>query len=428
MTYYYLVLASLGLIACGASSPSSTGGGGSSNADSMGGMAGSSSTVTAGAVGNAGSSSVGGTTGASGAAGFGGVSGSTTGTGGGAGEGETGGAAGESGRGGVAGESETGGAAGESDSGGAAGESDSGGAAGGNNCTLNSSGCLTVTSSTHPDPSLIYNDGFTQAIFAWNRPFPTVQGYFQRLDTSPHNTPTPATGTYLATLTATYSRSQFVSGFNYFHIVPVDDLSAVGSTETVFAVQVNTAAPVVTSSSHPSQTVWNTNDNAYLSWTLPTADANNQAVYYVLDHYGTTVPTSTAKSLPVSQKQLLLTNLAPGIWGFHIVAMDQGGYFTTVAGNYRVRIGSDPGTGGVLGTVVDGTAAKVSGATVTINRELLVPGIPDQQTSGNGSYNFGSVPVGTWEVQVSKVGFSTQTRSVVITPSSTASLNFTLTP
>jgi hypothetical protein len=191
---------------------------------------------------------------------------------------------------------------------------------------------------------------------------------------------------------------------------------------------VNTTPPAVTSTSHPSQTTWSGNPNALFKWTLPNADVNHAGYYYVLDHYGTTVPTKSATFLPVGQKQILLANLPDGIWGFHIVSVDQRGYLTKQAGHYKVRIGADPGSGGILGNVVDGNSAPISGATVTINRGLLNTGVADQTTPANGAYNFGSIPVGTWEVQVSKAGFATKTQTVTVNQGSSASLNFTLTP
>jgi hypothetical protein len=94
-----------------------------------------------------------------------------------------------------------------------------------------------------------------------------------------------------------------------------------------------------------------------------------------------------------------------------------------------VRIGADPGTGGILGSVIDQSSANVSGATVTINKGLFTPGAPDQTTAANGSYNFGStVPAGTWEVTVTKAGFSPQTKMITVTSGQSSTANFTLMP
>jgi hypothetical protein len=209
-------------------------------------------------------------------------------------------------------------------------------------------------------------------------------------------------------------------------------MSNVGTTENQFLVQVNTTPPTVSSTSHPSQTTWTTNNNVLYAWTLPTADANNKGVYYVLDHYGTTVPTAMATFLPVTQKQVLNSNLASGIWGFHTVALDQAGYLTKLGGHYRVLIGTSPGVGGLLGQVTDNSTPpkNISGATITINRGLLNPDlVADQATTATGSYNFNAtVPAGTWEITVSKSGFQTQTQTAVVSAAMSTTLNFTLTP
>jgi hypothetical protein len=287
---------------------------------------------------------------------------------------------------------------------------------------------LTIASTTHPDPSLIYNDDFSTVAVTWNKAFPSVQAYFYRASTTQYQVPTSATGLFVASESVSFDPTKLSAGSNWFHMIPVDQASVEGLAENQFGIQVNATPPAVTSTSHPSQTTWSGNANAVFKWTLPNADENHAGYYYVLDHYGTTVPTKAATFLPVAQKQIILANLADGIWGFHVVSVDQRGYLTKQAGHYKVRIGADPGAGGILGSVVDGSSVSVSGAKVTINRGLLNPGVADQTTPSNGAYNFGSIPVGTWEVQVSKAGFATETQTVTVTQGNSATLNFTLTP
>ena len=226
------------------------------------------------------------------------------------------------------------------------------------------------------------------------------------------------------------NRGAVVAGPNWFHLVPIDQTSTVGLVETQFEIQVNTTPPTVSSTSHPSQTTWTTNNNVLYAWTLHKADVNSKGVFYVSDHFGTTVPTAAATFLPVTQKQILLSGLASGIWGFHVVALDQGGYLTKAGGHYRVLIGTSPGVGAILGNVVDNAAKNVVGATVTVNQGLLNPDIAkDQSTDTNGNYNFGAmVPVGSWQVQVSATGYKTQTQAAVVTANMSTTLNFTLTP
>ncbi len=282
---------------------------------------------------------------------------------------------------------------------------------------------LTITSSTHPDSSLTYNDDFQSLSLSWNRPFASRQGYYWLLDRTFSRVPTPATAQFTPNEAVTIPASALQSGANHFHIATVDATSTVGTVENRFTVNINTAPPSVSSSSHPSQTAWSSNNNVFFSWTLPLADRNFQGVYYVLDRYGTTVPTKSDTFLPVTQKQLLLSNLQPGIWVFHVVSVDQQGYLTKQAGHYRVSIGTDPGNGGILGRVVDQNGAAVPSATVTVNRGLYT-----QSTNTTGNYNFGSIPAGTWEVTVTKTGFQPSTKQVTVAAGQSASADFTLTP
>lgn len=284
---------------------------------------------------------------------------------------------------------------------------------------------LTITSSTHPDPDLIYNDDFAVIGLAWERAFPSVQGYYHRTSTAASNVPTPANGAFVAGELLALDRDAVVEGDNYFHIASVDPQSAVGTIERPFRIRVNTVPPSISSSSHPSPSTWSSNVNAFFAWTLPNDDVNHKGYYYVLDHYGDTVPPTSGPLLPVTQKQILLSNLTPGIWEFHVVSIDQRGYRTKAADHYQIRIGTDPGAGTLLGTVTAG-GAPVQGAKVRINRSLIGP---DQSSLANGAYNFGgSVPAGTWEVSVEKDGFQTQTQTVTVTDGGSTTANFALVP
>ena len=281
---------------------------------------------------------------------------------------------------------------------------------------------LTVTSTTHPNPTLIYNDAFAQATFSWSQPFPSHQGYYYRFDTTAATVPSPATGTFLATETLSIPRSGFAAGANYLHLVSIDATSNVGAVQTSFEVVLNTTPPTVSSTSHPSQTTWVNNPAPFFSWTLPVADASLKGVYYVFDQFANTVPTSADTFLPIAQKQLLLSNVTNGVWVFHVVSRDTRDVLTTQAGHYQVRIGTDPGSGTISGQVVDGSAQPVSGATVTVNR-----GIFTQTSSSTGNYSFTTVPAGSWEVEVTKTGSaSTATKTVTVTASTATTANLVL--
>jgi hypothetical protein len=287
---------------------------------------------------------------------------------------------------------------------------------------------LTITSTTHPNPYLFYNDDFTTAAFTWNKAYPAVLGYYERLDTVYVGPPTPATGTFTASELLSFPKSSVLPGVTVFHLTSIDATSSVGTVESTFTIQINATPPTVSSTSHPSPGAWSTNPSPFFSWTVPNGDANYTGFYYVLDHYGTTVPKTTDTFLPITQKSLLRSGLPDGIWAFHVVTTDTMGYFTRYAGTYRVKIGADPGSGSITGHVVDSTSANVSGARVTINKNLFnLTGEPtDQYTAVDGTYGFpATVPAGTWEVTVNK-GTSAVTQTVTVTKGVTTTLNFTL--
>ncbi len=282
---------------------------------------------------------------------------------------------------------------------------------------------LDPSSSTHPDSDLYYNDDFPFVTVAWDRAFPGRLGYYWLLSNEQHRVPTPAIGTFASTDTVSVDRDELVSGDNYFHVASVDPSSMVGTVETGFRIRLNTAPPGMSSSSHPSETAWSANRDAFFAWTTPNGPENYTGFYYVLDHYGDTVPTAADTYLPVTQTTLLRSGLADGLWVLHVVAIDTRGYLTRLGGHRQVRIGDDPGAGGVVGQVVNAAGgAAISGARVRINRGI----VSDQLTNGTGNYNFMGVPAGTWEVEVSAEGFVPMTRMVTVTDGGSIPLNVSL--
>lgn len=282
---------------------------------------------------------------------------------------------------------------------------------------------LVITSSTHPNQARVYNDGFSSVALSWNRPFASRQGYYHRVDTNEQTVPTPASAQFTPSESATFPASTFSSGKKFFHIVSVDANSNVGAVQNAFSVQVNSTVPSVKSTSHPTSGTWVDNPNVFFQWTFPMADEHLKGAYYVLDRYGSTVPTVTDTFIPLTQKQLLMSALAPGIWVFHLVSIDTQGYLTRKAAHFVVRVGPDPGTGGIVGRVNGPNAQALSYADVTINR-----GIASTTATSNGTYNLGLVSAGSWEVTASADGYHPATQTISVTAGSTATADFTLTP
>lgn len=262
---------------------------------------------------------------------------------------------------------------------------------------------IPVTSTTHPSPDAIYNDGFLSLDINWAKSFPTTMGYYVLLDSTPIHPPTAANGTFQSVDQVSFSANDVSNGDNYVHIVTIDSMSQIGTIESNYHVKINTLPPVMSSQSHPSQTTFVNNTNPFFAWSYPQTDANVSAVYYVLDHFGDTVPALTSTALPATQKQLLQSGLDAGIWVLHVIAADKQGRLTKVAGNYRVSIGADPGIGNLTGTVTDAASAPVSGATVTLNHGLFDLGggtVGTVTTNSAGSFTLSNIPAGTWEVEV----------------------------
>ncbi len=201
----------------------------------------------------------------------------------------------------------------------------------------------------------------------------------------------------------------------------MDGTSAVGTVQGWFKLQLNTKAPTITSSSHPSQTTWSANNTVFYAWTFPVADQNVVGIHYVSDHYANTVPTKSDTFVDVSQKQQILQNLADGVWFFHVVSEDTHGYLTKVTAHYQVRIGADPGAGTILGQVIDSQSQPVDGASITVNRGLF-----DTTSNSSGNYDLQNVIAGSWEVTASKVPYAPVVHNVTVTDQNSTTVNFTL--
>ena len=127
------------------------------------------------------------------------------------------------------------------------------------------------------------------------------------------------------------------------------------------------------------------------------------------------------------RQSLLLTDQAPGIWFFHIVNIDRFGRTSPLAGHYQVRIGPDPGTGNVAGTITDATTGSpVAGALVELNGGLI------RTVSGEtGDYTFrGEVPAVTepYRVTVTARGYLPAEGTVTVGAGAAEVLHFALDP
>jgi len=287
---------------------------------------------------------------------------------------------------------------------------------------------IVITSTSHPDQTLTYNDNFNAVALSWNQPYPTRLGYYVNFDKNASNPPTTTNGgQFMANELESIDPSKLTSGANYFHIVTEDNMSNIGLVESTFRINLNTAPPSLTSSTHTPGT-WSTNHNPYFTWTMPTANTNYQGVRYVLDHYANTTPTQvTGTFIPTSQEKLQLSNLDDGIWVLHMVTVDQQGYQTKAVAHYQAWIATTApmnGTAnGQISWINNGTAQTIAGATVTFNRGLFT----STATASDGKYNLTNVPAGTWEATASASGYNPVTKTVTVTAGMATTTDFQLT-
>ncbi len=287
---------------------------------------------------------------------------------------------------------------------------------------------ITITSTTHPDPTLTYNDDFNAVALSWNQPYPTRLGYYVLFDRNASNPPTTTNGgVFLANELDSIDPSKLLSGANYFHIVTEDNMSNIGLVESTYRININTAAPNLTSSTH-TQGTWSMNHNPYFTWSMPTADSNYQGVRYVLDHYANTQPTqATGTFIPTTQQKLQLSNLDDGIWVLHMVTVDRQGYQTKAIAHYQAWIATTTPTNGTANGQISwinmGTAQTIAGASVTFNRGLFT----STATGSDGKYNLTNVPAGTWEATASAPGFLPVTKTVIVTGNMATTTDFQLT-
>ncbi len=283
----------------------------------------------------------------------------------------------------------------------------------------------TLSSSSHPNSNLIYNDGFPSLSMAWNQAFSGLQGYYYKVSTTQSDPPTPANGgKVVMTESINIPATDLRTGTNWFHIVPIDAMSNVGTVENIYQITVNSSTLSLSSSDHPSQTTWYPSGDVYYTWSFPADEKNFKGTYYVLDHYGDTMPTSVGTFIPVTQKKLLRAGLANGLWVMHMVSVDQHDYLTKQGSHFRVQIGPDPGVGTILGQVVDTMGKPVPNAKVTINRGLWT-----MTTNAMGSYNFmAQVPAGfNWEIRATSAdGLLADIKMDKVDKDGTTTVNLTL--
>jgi len=94
------------------------------------------------------------------------------------------------------------------------------------------------------------------------------------------------------------------------------------------------SAPVISSSTHPNENTWYCTQNPTFAWTSPSDPSGIYGYSYTLDHSSSTTP-NTVRDTTGNSKSY--TNLAYGIWYFHVRARDNAGNWGP-ADHYKIMI------------------------------------------------------------------------------------------
>jgi PKD repeat protein len=278
---------------------------------------------------------------------------------------------------------------------------------------------LSVTSSTHPDQALVYNDTFTDLDVAWTAPFPEVTGYWYGLSSGSSFVLSPANGTYTTGTSATFpAASLSPAGTWYVRVLAVDGAAVAGTIAARFDVHVNGTPHTVASSSHPNPNAWYTGTAVALSFTPPSGASADSfpAFWYRVDRNSTASPADAKTTWTrTTNPQVVVTTDAAGqplssfAYTFHLVAEDTRGNLTKQAAHFRFQLGTEPAKVTFFGYVKDGGGAAVQGAKVHLEPYGL-----EQTTDANGYFLLSNVYEGAYTLTVTKAGFADLSTAVTV--------------
>jgi len=100
------------------------------------------------------------------------------------------------------------------------------------------------------------------------------------------------------------------------------------------------SAPVVSSSTHPEEDEWYTNNDPSFVWTTPSDTSGISCYSYTFDQSATATPDTTCEPAGNSKSY---TDVADGSWYFHVRAEDNAGNWGG-AEHYKVKIGGEAST------------------------------------------------------------------------------------
>lgn len=279
---------------------------------------------------------------------------------------------------------------------------------------------IKVSSSTHPDPTLVYNDTFDKFDVQWVIPFANAKGYWYALNKNVLFAVTPANSTYTDQLSMSYPGSMFTPGTWYFRVVATDANGQIGTVAWRFDININGTPHTVKSSSHPDSSKWYTGKAIALSWTPPNnaSPASFPAFWYRVDRISNQSPEKAKTEwTKTTNTQVVVTNDSDGkpisdfAYYFHLVSEDTKGNLTKSAAHFLVQIGTEPQKMNFFGYVKDGGGNPIKDVSLHMEPYGL-----DQKTDANGYFLFQNIYQGTYVIKITKQGFKDTTMDVIVAP------------
>jgi len=121
------------------------------------------------------------------------------------------------------------------------------------------------------------------------------------------------------------------------------------------------SAPTISSSTHPNENNWYSNNDPSFSWTTP-SDASGIAGYsYTIDHSSSTTPDT---SVDTTGNSMSYSNLSDGTWYFHVRAKDNAGNWGS-ADHYLIKIDTAGPSSGTIS--INNGASSTNSLIVSLN-------------------------------------------------------------
>jgi len=137
-----------------------------------------------------------------------------------------------------------------------------------------------------------------------------------------------------------YHDTGLTNGVTYYYVVTAVDTDGNETdhsrevSATPFADTTPPPAPTITSPTHPDQDEWYGNNDPTFNWSEPDDPSGIAGYSFVLDQTADTTPDET---IDITERTKSYTDVADGIWYFHVRAVDGAGNWGP-ADHYRVKI------------------------------------------------------------------------------------------